>query len=179
MTQLRDADGRLIGIGGIGRDVTERKRWERELCRQNERLDEFASVVSHDLRNPLSVIDGRLELFYETRDDVHLEAIESVTDRVHELIDDLLTLARHGQIVQDPEWVSMADVVERPWATVETGEPTLETALYERQIEADGSRLQELFGNLFRNSLGCWRPSYGTRVSRSRSSTTARPAGSI
>lgn len=152
VTQLRD-DETLIGIGGIGRDVTERKRRERELRRQNERLEEFASVVSHDLRNPTSVIVGRLELFYETRDDSHLEAIESVVDRIDELIDDLLTLARHGRIVSEPEWVTLADVVERAWTTVDTGETTLETAVDGRRIEADGSRLRELIENLVRNSV--------------------------
>ncbi|MFC6726644.1 PAS domain S-box protein, partial [Halobium palmae] len=53
-------------------DLTELKERERELRRQNERLEEFAGVVSHDLRNPLNVADGYLELAREEREDPNL-----------------------------------------------------------------------------------------------------------
>lgn len=57
----------LTTIGGedrilaVVRDITERKRQERELKRQNKRLNEFASIVSHDLKNPLRIAEGHLE----------------------------------------------------------------------------------------------------------------------
>lgn len=44
------------------RDITDRKRREQTLHEDRDRLEEFASVVSHDLRNPLSVATGKLEL---------------------------------------------------------------------------------------------------------------------
>jgi len=46
-------------------DVTDRERYREELVRQNQRLEQFANLVSHDLRNPLSVATGRLELLRE------------------------------------------------------------------------------------------------------------------
>jgi len=54
-----------VAVGRLlinSRDVSERKARERRLTDRNERLDRFASIVSHDLRNPLSVIRGSMEM---------------------------------------------------------------------------------------------------------------------
>lgn len=75
---------------------TELVRQRDELDRQNERLAEFAGIVSHDLRNPLNVAVGRLELAREECDNDHLEAMERAHGRMTALIEDLLTLAREG-----------------------------------------------------------------------------------
>ena len=47
---------------------------------RSDRLDEFAGVVSHDLRNPLNVAIGRLELVQEECESEHLASIETVLD---------------------------------------------------------------------------------------------------
>ncbi|MFC6974833.1 PAS domain S-box protein [Halomicroarcula sp. GCM10025709] len=79
------------GSVGMLRDITERKDRERELKRRNQRLDEFASVVSHDLRNPLNVAFGGVDLAQAECDSEHLERAERGLDRMDALIDDLLT----------------------------------------------------------------------------------------
>ncbi|MFW5900613.1 MAG: PAS domain S-box protein [Halodesulfurarchaeum sp.] len=132
-------------ILSIGRDISSRK--ERE-----KRLEEFASVVSHDLRNPLNVAQGRLELAQETCKSDHLEAIEDAHDRMQSLIDDLLTLAREGEPVPESESVDLETVVEESWQNVETADGTLEMAL-ESSITADPSRLRQVFENLIRNAI--------------------------
>ncbi|MFB6175951.1 MAG: GAF domain-containing protein, partial [Halobaculum sp.] len=58
------------------------RRRESELQRQNERLEEFASVVSHDLRNPLNVADGNVELAQEECDSEHLDTVARALDRM-------------------------------------------------------------------------------------------------
>jgi len=103
-------DRAALGRVGVIRDITGRKRRERELERRNERLDEFASIVSHDLRNPLNVAAGRLELAREEHDSDHLEAVARAHDRMATLIDDLLTLAREGVDVESLEPVDLAAV---------------------------------------------------------------------
>ncbi|MFT4947738.1 MAG: signal transduction histidine kinase, partial [Natronomonas sp.] len=79
--------------------VSELRSYERELERQNERLEKFASVLSHDLRNPLNVASGRVELAREETGNEHLAPAKSSLDRMEQLIDDTLALARAG----DPE----------------------------------------------------------------------------
>ncbi|WP_048077781.1 HAMP domain-containing sensor histidine kinase [Halorubrum sp. AJ67] len=123
-----------------------------ELEQQNDRLEEFASVVSHDLRNPLSVATGRLELAKDECDSEHLDGIARAHDRMERLIDDLLTLARTGNRVSNIEPVDLATLTANCWENVSTSEATLNTEI-NRQIQADQSRLKQLLENLMRNAV--------------------------
>jgi len=136
----------------VVRDITERKRRERELRRKNERLEEFASVVSHDLRNPLSVTEGRLELARENCDGEHLDAAVEAVDRMETLIDDLLMLAQEGEQINELEPVDLETTVEDCWRTVETGNATLVTET-DQTIRADASRVKQLLENVMRNAV--------------------------
>ncbi|MFC7213788.1 GAF domain-containing protein [Saliphagus sp. GCM10025334] len=133
-------------------DITDQKRHERALTAKNERLDEFASIVSHDLRNPLNVAQGYLELLGETGDQSHLEEIDNALDRMDELIERLLTLSRRGDVIDDTEPLEVHAVATKAWSAVDTDGATLQ--LGENQsLEADRARLREALENLFRNSV--------------------------
>jgi PAS domain S-box-containing protein len=142
------ADGILVMI----RDMTQQKRQQLRLEQQNERLDEFASIISHDLQSPLSVAEGHLELAEETSESEHLTKASDALKRSQALIDDLLTLAQQGDQVDETEPVDLAEVAENSWQTTETQRATLETSRL-HSIEADRSRLQQLFENLYRNAV--------------------------
>ncbi|MFD1587393.1 histidine kinase N-terminal 7TM domain-containing protein [Halorientalis brevis] len=154
VTPLTDHRDELIGRQFLIHDVTERVARKRELERQNEQLDRFASVVSHDLRNPLNVASGRVELLREEIDDQHghVDAIQQSHYRMERLIDDMLTLARDGQTISETERVSLPSVANAAWENVTTRDATLTlgTAL---SLEADEARLCRLFENLFRNAV--------------------------
>ncbi|WP_049935170.1 receiver/sensor box histidine kinase [Haloplanus natans] len=126
---------------------------DRELARQNGRLDEFASVVSHDLRNPLNVAEGNLELARMAVEDEHLDRVADALDRMHELIEDLLTLARSGRTVDDVRPVDLRSVAERAWATTDTEGARLVFDGDPGTVRADESRLTQVFENLFRNCV--------------------------
>lgn len=136
----------------IVRDISERKRQERKLRRRNERLDEFASVVSHDLRNPLNVAQGRIDLAREECDSDRLDDAARGVDRSIELIDDMLKLARAGEQVGDIERVDLEAVLHSCWRNVETDTATL-NAQTDSSIRADRTRLQQLLENLLRNAV--------------------------
>lgn len=131
----------------------ELRRRRDELERQNERLQEFADVVSHDLRNPLTVATGRLSLARAECDSEHLETVERAHDRMDELIDDLLTLARAGDVIGEPESVDLDALAEACWGQVSTREAATLEAAADATIVADRTRLRQLLENLFRNSL--------------------------
>ncbi len=137
---------------GSARDVTERKQRKEDLKRQNERLEEFASVVSHDLRNPLNVAQGHLQLARENGDRHHFEKADDALGRMGSLIEELLTLARQGLVVSETEPVELSAVVRQAWANVKTQEGSL-TVDSLGTVNADQGRLLELFENLFRNAI--------------------------
>jgi signal transduction histidine kinase len=133
-------------------DITDREQYRTRLERQNERLERFAGVVSHDLRNPITAASGRIELAREKRDDEDLQAASEAVDRMEELVDDLLTLAREGQPISETEPVALSTVVEDARAVVPTRSATIELD-DDFVIEADPDRVQQLLENLFRNAL--------------------------
>ena len=151
---VHDAGGEIYGSVSVIADITERKRREREIRRQNERLDEFASVVSHDLRTPLSVVSGRLELAAETGDMEHVEHAEDALARMEEFIEDILTLAREGKTIGETEPVDFTATILAAWNGVPADTTTLDVEPgVPETIESDRGRLAELFENLFRNAV--------------------------
>jgi PAS domain S-box-containing protein len=139
-------------ILSTARDVSDRVARERELERQNERLEELASVVSHDLRSPLNVAAGRIEWAREECDSEHLDTAASAIGRMDGLIDDLLTLAEDRRREIEPVPLDLGSVVDRCWANVATNGATLERNV-EATVRADEGRLAQMFENLFRNSV--------------------------
>ena len=130
----------------------ERRRVTERLSRKNDRLEEFASFVSHDLRNPLNVLQGSLDLAEETGDPEQFAACHRAADRMEQLIDDVLTLSRQGETVADTRPVPLAGLAESCWGSVETGGATLRTET-DRVVVADRSRLRQVLENLVRNSV--------------------------
>ena len=145
-------DGEYRGTVHAFRDVTDERRHQRELERQNDRLERFASLVSHDLRNPLNVAQGHVDVLERSVDHDSLAEVSWALSRMGELIDDLLELARQGQTAGDPEPVELGAVAADAWEVVETGQATIECA-FDESIRADDGRLRELFTNLFRNAV--------------------------
>jgi PAS domain S-box-containing protein len=134
------------------RDISAQKEREAQLERTNERLDDFVSVVSHDLRNPLNVAAGRLQLVEEECDSDHLDDVERAHGRMITLVEDLLALARGGEEVAETESVDLRVFGRRCWRTVETEAATLVTDS-DASIRADRSRLGQLLENLMRNGV--------------------------
>ena len=130
----------------------QRERTTERLEAQNERLERFASIVSHDLRNPLNVVDGSLELAWETGEDEHFERAGDALDRMSTMIDDLLTLARTGEDIGETETVDLGALCRECWEDIATPAGTLVVET-DATVDADRGRLKQLFENLFRNSV--------------------------
>src|SRR5437588_8283094 len=115
ITALRDSDGQLTGFGKVTKDLTDRKRNEDSLCEVLERerevatrlramdktKDEILSVVAHDLRGPLTVLDGLLETLDDGWDalssDDKRDAVRRMagsTARLRTLVDAVMDVTR-------------------------------------------------------------------------------------
>jgi len=143
------------------RDITALRQRTESLEQQTEQLEQFASVVSHDLRNPLSVAHGyvtdlrhRIEDGEAVDDPDRLDDVEVSLERMETIIDDALTLAREGQAIEERSVVSLRTVVEDAWRTTAVDRTTLDaTGARGVEVYADADRLQTMFENLFRNSI--------------------------
>ena len=170
-------DGEFHGSVGVVRDITERKRQERKLRERNERLDAFAKIVSHDLRNPLGVAQGYIDLVEQTGSLEHAENVRDGLDRMETIIDDVLAIARGGEWAAETEPVDLESVANDAWENVSTAEATLSVA-ETTTLLADRSRLLRLLENCFRNSVehGSTSPDSRARQdSVEHGSTSSRP----
>lgn len=147
-----DSDGELAGTVGVTLDITQQKEYEKRLEQQNERLERFADVLSHDIRNPLNVAKGNLDVIASDVDPERLDAVDRSLDRIEELISDILEVALHGLVVEETETVELESVATDAWGTVDTGDEMTLNVDSTKSIRADRSRLQRLFENLFRNA---------------------------
>ncbi|WP_135822003.1 sensor histidine kinase [Halostella litorea] len=133
-------------------DVTEQRDRIRALSAERDRLGEFASIVSHDLRNPLEVANVRLEAAERTGESVHFRKVETAHERMERIIEDVLTLARQGRVIDEVEAVDLGAVAREAWDSVAADGATLSVRT-DAVVEADPKRLRELLGNLFRNAV--------------------------
>jgi signal transduction histidine kinase len=151
---LLSSDGNCDGspqMIAMLRDISDRLEHRRELQEKVERLDRFASIVSHDLKNPLQVIKGHVTLARETGDGEHFDAIEDAADRMDEMLSELLQLTKEGHLVGERTEIELAALAREVWSDCELDPATLEIESSET-IHADRDRFHELFANLFENA---------------------------
>ncbi|ERG98798.1 MAG: signal transduction histidine kinase [Haloquadratum sp. J07HQX50] len=154
VTPVRNEKKEITYVMAVAQNITEQSENRQRLQRQNKRLDEFVSVVSHDLRSPLSVARGNLELLRNGYDNNRIDTIDSALTRMDELIGNLLNLARADEQMEGTESVNLAELSQSCWQNVETTDATIHIDLTPTQsIKANSNRLAQLLENLMRNAI--------------------------
>ncbi|WP_135306403.1 sensor histidine kinase [Haloarcula amylovorans] len=125
---------------------------EIERQRQTARLESFADMLAHELRNPLAI--GQL-YSNQLPSEAAPEAVEYVAeafDRIEELIDVILILTQEATVNIDWETVAVADAARTAWADADVGGAEL-TVIASQNIEVDPIHFQHLLENLFENAV--------------------------
>lgn len=151
----------------------------RELERSNRALDEFAHVVSHDLKAPLRAIanyarflreDAGPALDGEAR--AHLDRLCDRTERMRALIDGVLSYARAGREHAPPQQVDTGALVREALELLETGDASVVIDPDMPVLITERTPLQQVFLNLLGNALR-----YAGRVAHGRVDVSAADAG--
>lgn len=134
-------------------DLSEQLERERELTRQNERLERFTEVLSHDIPNHLSVAAGNLELARETDDLSFLDQVETAHDRIETLLSDMETLVETGSPIDSIEPLQLGAVAESCWTSCcSEDDPQSLDIVEDGRLLADRTRLTQLLENLMWNA---------------------------
>lgn len=149
-----DEDGTTKGLLGVTTDITEFKRKETELEILRDQFEKFSSNLRHELKNPLQVAIGHLELVEETGDERSLEHAMNALERIEEIMTDLESVAKDES--SDPELGtnSPANIADSVWNVLHTKDATLENEIpaSARTYTAKGT-IRPLFENLFKNAV--------------------------
>ncbi|WP_324666246.1 sensor histidine kinase [Haloarcula sediminis] len=113
----------------------------------------IASIISHDLRNPLDVANAHLRAARETGASEHFDELRDSHERMEQIIGDVLELTRGEQSLNTTSGVELENVAIDAWTRVDTDGVSLSLGDNLPTCEADSGRLQRLFENLFRNSV--------------------------
>jgi PAS domain S-box-containing protein len=155
---ISPGDGDEYERVGVVRDITDRKERERRLERQNKRLESFASMLAHELRNPVTIgqiYSDQLPAETDPDSDSDPEAVEYVRDafdRIENMIDVLLVLARGREAVGESSPVELTAVAEDAWTEIEPPDATLDMTT-DRVVRADETYVRHLFENLLENAV--------------------------
>jgi len=145
-------------------DITDLKRVQEDLCRKNEELENFVSVVAHDLKTPIIAVQGfssrlakKCANKLDKKAEDYLAQIQASARRMEIFVSDLLSLARAGQVVGTRQNVSIPEVLKDIISS-------LEPQLRDKEIKVviaddlptvscDKERISEVFENLLTNAI--------------------------
>ena len=122
-----------------------------ELPGVEARIEEFSSLVAHELRSPIQTAKSGIDLAKAQCDSRYLDEVGETIDRMDELIDNLLEVLEHGETTVETTAVDLEAVVEAAWPRGTAANLLIEGEL--PTVEAERSRLQQLLENLFRNAV--------------------------
>ena len=162
---LRDVQNRIVAIGGISTDITDRKNAENEAREAVVRRDQFLAMLSHELRNPLGAILNATQLLGREALDKSIaqsaqDVIQRQVSQMARLLDDLLDVTARGAESHSPTKVRprfvriITEAVEVVHASFASASVQLHIDLGSRPLVVfgDSARLQQMLVNLLLNA---------------------------
>lgn len=123
-----------------------------ELHEKTERLEQLTNTLRHEVRNPLQVLDGYLQIAREQGDPESFEKCRTAVDRMQRLFDETLTMIQGEGFETDERAIELPEICRECWEIVSEPDARIEITTRKR-ISADEDRLRQLLENLFRNAV--------------------------
>lgn len=133
-------------------NLVSRRRQTVDLHEKNQRLEQLASMLRHEIRNPLSILDGYLDVARTRGDPESFDRCQAAIDRMQRMFDDTLLIVQGYEIELNPRPVDLAVVSRECWDVISESDAEIEITT-SRQVLADEIRLRQLLANLYRNAV--------------------------
>ena len=171
---MYNKEGQVIGLLGIGRDITDRKLAEEEIKRKNEELqrlnrskDKFFSIIAHDLRSPFNCFLGFTQIMVEESDTLTPEELQKMAvsmrdsaTNLYRLLENLLQWSsmQQDRILFNPEVIHLNPIIADSMAMVLQSARSKKIEILcltsgDLEVFADCNMLQTILRNLFSNSI--------------------------
>jgi PAS domain S-box-containing protein len=165
---LYNKDGEIVKFFAIEENVTKKKELEQQreflvdsLAKSNKELEDYASIVSHDLKSPLRSIHSLISWIKEDNDKQlneqttqYLSMIENKVEKMDHLIEGILTYAKIDKIDMVCEKVNTQEVIQTIINIIHIPEHISVTIKNKLPvIDADRFRVQQLFQNIISNAV--------------------------
>lgn len=150
ITAIRNKEGELTGFTKVTEDITEQYKRKQDMKTQ---LEEFSSIISHDLKNPLEVAKGYIDLAQETKENEDLERAENALDKMSQIIEDTHIITMKPENLEKTE-ISLENMFRESWSVAEkTRTEDISYNVEDTRFEGNPTSLVRLFGNLIQNSM--------------------------
>ena len=149
-----DENGNVEYVICTGQDITDRKQSEEALRVANKKLNLLGGITGHDILNQLTVMNGYGSLLENSLDDERLLNYLKNIGKASRKIEEMLEFRREYEriVTEEPEWVNVAEFVNRAAADMPWGGVSLSIDLDSLEIFAD-SLIGKVFYNLLQNGL--------------------------
>ena len=166
VTLVKGANGDVVALESVARDITERMRYENALRQVNKKLNILSSITRHDVLNQLSVLVGWLQIATES------EGSPDVLDCLQRCMDATSTIRTQLEFTEDykrigmkrPDWLDVDEVFKREVAGISVGGLEIATDVEGLEVFAD-TMLERVFYNLVANTISHAGDAHNVRLS--------------
>ncbi|EKD32020.1 MAG: multi-sensor hybrid histidine kinase [uncultured bacterium] len=191
---MKDETGMLIGVLGIGRDITQRKMAEEEILLKNKQLqsvqaerEKLFSIIVHDLKSPFNSFLGMTQLLSEELQNFSMAEIQEMAtcmntsaENLYSLLENLLLWAKseRGMIPFNPVEIKLLPFIREGVEIMEDSAKAKDISIKVNVNEdivafTDGNILQTIIRNLISNSVKFTMPGGSITVSAKKGGDSA------
>ncbi|MGV3704536.1 MAG: PAS domain S-box protein [Arcticibacter sp.] len=163
ISPIMSSSGKIIGASKIARDISEQKKIYDQLKVLNAKKDEFIGLASHELKTPLTSINGYLQILAmrmtDDKNKSFLEKTQQQVKKLSSLVEDLLDISKieAGKLSFATEEFDICEIIEDAVDLISHANNsyhiTFQPAVSSCLLTGDAHRIEQVIINLMTNAI--------------------------